>query len=222
MEDRFAIEYLFQINVALGILYVGLSKFRFRENLYDSIVERINFHEYLEKPFDDVASGLVHNTGFHDKHKYIRSVVAILSEEYVARLKGDKNKLFPKDEKGNPPPTPDPPPEYCRFTEDRDKYWVGISNIIISLLALWILCFFRVPPPVEASFFGWVLIIVFGLLALTGQGIFGFYVYFGLRMGQKIKDELDNSLENATEQIGKVQAKLDEPPPFADPNDLPF
>ena len=133
-------------------------------------------------------------------------------EEYVARLKGDKNKLFPEDEEGNSLPVPDPPPEYRRFTKDRDKYWVGVPNILFSLMALWILCFFRVPPPVEASFFGWVLIIVFGLLALTGQGIFGFYIYFGLRMEQKIKDELDNSLESATEQIGKVQANLNEPP----------
>ena len=212
MEYRFAIEYLFQVNIALGAFYIGLSKFRFRENLYDSIVERINFYEYLEQPFDNVASGLVHNTGFHDKHKYIRSVVAILSEEYVARLKGDKNKLFPEDEKGNSLPIPDPPPAYRRFTRDRDKYWVGVPNILLSLVALWGLCFVRVPIPLEASFDGWIPIIGLSLLAFSGQGIFGLYVYRGLRMGQKIKDELDNSLENATEQIGKVQANLDEPP----------
>ena len=45
---------IFQLNAALGILYVGLPKFRFRENFYNTIVERINFHEYSETYRDEV------------------------------------------------------------------------------------------------------------------------------------------------------------------------
>ena len=39
---------LFQLNVALGILYLGLPHFRSRENYYDTVVEHINTQNYSE------------------------------------------------------------------------------------------------------------------------------------------------------------------------------
>ena len=45
MND-FVLVGIFQVNVTLGILYIGLQQFRFRENLYDDIVQLINQHGY--------------------------------------------------------------------------------------------------------------------------------------------------------------------------------
>lgn len=222
--DQFVIENIFQINAALGILYVGLPKFRFRENLYDIIVERINFHEYLKMPFNDVAKDLLHDADFTDNHKCIRSIIALLPEAYRGNLKGNKNidTLFPEEEQ---PPRP-LSGLYRWFANDRDKYTVGLCTIFVSIVALWILCFFSLPAS-KISLLGRIFMGIFIFGAFLGQIVFGANVYFGRRMAQQVKKDLNNSLEIATEKIRKVQAKLDTrtpptlPPIIAD-DDLPF
>ena len=182
--DRFVIENIFQINAALGILYVGLPKFRFRENLYDTIVECINFHEYLKMPFNEVAKDLLHNTGFADNHKYIRSIIALLPEVYRDNLKGNENidALFPEEEQ---PPRP-LPGLYRWFADDLDKYTVGSCTIVVSIVALWILCFFSLPTS-EISLLGGIFIGLFIFGAFLGQIVFGANIYFGRRMAQPLR-----------------------------------
>lgn len=212
--DRFVIENIFQINAALGILYVGLPKFRFQEILYEAIVERVNFHGYLDMPFDNVGASLLHDPKFTDSHKYIQSVVALLPEEYLGNLEGNKRNLFPEpeDDEDQPEPPPDPPPLCCRFIDNRDKYIVGASNILVSIIALWILCFVSITPCEISSKSCWMLIGLFVLLGLLGQGVLTFYVSSGLRMARDVKKDLNRSLKNATKKIAKVQAKLKKPP----------
>ena len=221
---------IFQLNAALGILYVGLPKFRFRENFYNTIVERINFHEYSETYRDEVKEArgrlLDGDPVFTNNHHYIRRVVSTLPDDYRNELTGSENfdSSLPEGQSSQPPAR-----LHNWFADDRDKYCVGTLTIFVSIVALWI-CFFN-PTCLEIFSVGWVFTAAFlGQLAMIVN------VYLGQLIARRVRKKLNSALEDITDKLRKQQASLDtqtppetfpssepdEPPPYAADDDLPF
>ena len=198
MND-FVLVGIFQINVTLGILYIGLKQFRFRENLYADIVQLINHHCYADIHQSDHSDLLKNDSDFSTHYHTIREWIIALPDNYQQKLDGIETFKFltPKEESTR---------RLLRlhnwFLKDRDKRWVWRVTIMPSLAALWIYL-----SPIFANS---PVILFFLGTAISGQLILIFNAFLGyLIVLRKTKEQLNRSLPFVMDKHRKQEADKD-------------
>jgi len=78
---------LCQVNVALGILYIGLREARYRQKAYESIVEILNAHKYCRVTDSTHFTEMLLSEGvFARKHHLIVDWIRELPGQIQAKL----------------------------------------------------------------------------------------------------------------------------------------
>ena len=189
MDNSFILISIFQLNVAIGILYTALPKFRFSENLYNNVVDCINSYGFFAN--QDVAHNLAgSNDNYGVPYRYIRGLVNTLPTDFHEKLEGiEKFDSY----------TSSSPPErlwhlwHAWYAKNVDKWLVWIVSIIAPFLALW-LCFFSV------EFLDYCNIVYFSTLIVfagLGQVIPIMNVLWGFWMVRKVSKKVNASLAKA-------------------------
>ena len=197
MND-FVLVGIFQVNVTLGILYIGLQQFRFRENLYDDIVQLINRHGYADIYQSGHKDHLLGNdSSFAIHYHTIREWMIALPDNYQQKLEGIEIFEFHTSEG-------EPTQRLLRlhnwFLKDRDKHLIWGITIIPSLIALW-LCL----SPIFANshvFYTLFGTAVFGQLILIVNALLGYLIVL-----RKTKEQLNRSLSFVMDKHKKREAR---------------
>lgn len=126
---------ILQLNVAMGILYAALPKFRFREDLYNNVVKLINLRKFFKNTDPEDADSLAGRNDYYGKpYRYIRRVSQGLPPDYQGKLEGFEN--FPKY-------TPSKLSIllwslwHIWYEKNIDKFFVWLLSIITPFLILW-------------------------------------------------------------------------------------
>ena len=217
---------LFQLNVALGILYLGLPHFRSRENYYNTVVEHINTQKYSEtfkgeaKKFRDKLMGS--DSKFSRYHHRVRKKIIGLPSVHYNQL--NEREIFRQNQQ-----TRDSSNKWHHrwcgwFGDNWDKCIVGLFAVLIPTVVLW--AYYLWPPPKTSYPKFWE-----GPAIVCGQiSVFVFF-YFGQEKLKWSEKRLYNALLYMTEAIRMEQASSDtedppdeedDPPYFASNDDLPF
>lgn len=205
MND-FVLVGIFQINVALGILYIGLQQFRFRENLYDDIVQLINQHGYADIYQSGHKAHLLDNdSSFAIHYHTIREWMIALPANYQQKLEGIYQQKLEGIEIFEVPTSEGEPTQrllrlHNWFLKDRDKHLVWGITIIPSLVALW-LCL----SPIFANSHVFYLLFgaaVFGQLILIVNALLGYLIVL-----RRTKEQLNRSLSFVMDKHQKQEAR---------------
>lgn len=211
---------LFQLNVALGILYLGLPSYRSRENYYNTVVEHINTQNYSEtfsrsvKKFRDAL--MDNDSKFSRHHHYVRKKIVGLPSSHYDRLEG---KATFRRHQQTQNASKKWHHRWCGWLrENWDKCIVGVFAVIIPTLILWIYYVANLPLPKR-----WESISI-----ACGQiSVFAFF-YSVQEMLKRSEKRLYNALQYMTEAISREQASSvtqeppDDQPPYTADDDLPF
>ena len=174
---------IFQLNVAVGILYTALPKFRFRENLYQNTVDNLNSYNFFsnQKLANELAG---RNDTYGEAYRYIRRLVDRIPDEYSKQIKGLEN--FDAYDSNSPPERFWNLWHYW-YSRDVDKWLTWIISIIAPFVLLW-LCYLTVCFIPQWGVIGF---------ALGGHIIPVLNVLSGIWMVRKVNRRVNGLLERA-------------------------
>ena len=193
---------LFQLNVALGILYIGLPNFRSRENFYDTAVVLINDYKYSETYRSEVRNArnnlMDSDSKFTHSHHYIRKTIVGLPSPHFDQLIGSE--IFERQIQTQNPPNKWHHRWYKWFASNWDKCIVGLFSVLIPTGVLW--AYFLYPSKTYPKFWE-------GLSIACGQIAVFVFFYLGREILKWNERRLYNALRYTTDEIRKEQATLD-------------
>ena len=206
-EDFFVFAVLisiFQLNVTLGILYIGLPEFRFRMGLYDVVIDRINHYRFFEiyEGKTDLGQLLASDGAFSERLNEVQDWVIELPPEYLEKLPPRINQHIrnykPSEKKR----------DRCLwslykwFANGRDKVLIWILTLVIAFVAIWGRALF---PDLLKDYNSIVQIIAgIGFLNIILHLIFGFI------LPSSFQKKFNASIEYVMNEI-KIK---EEPKPF--------
>ena len=190
---------LFQVNITFELLYIGLPELRFRTNLYNNIVEVIDYHRYSD--IYQKISETNQDGDLSDQYHTIQGWICKLPSENTSSLNIDLVDYAPRT-KGDWLLS-----LHDYFAKDRDKAVVWILTVFPALSAIWMR---HIDPQILEDFFinpAWI----------AGMGILIpiVFVILGRVLASRVKSRLKKALEAITDKFGKED--LDEAL-----DDLPF
>ena len=195
MEMHFLVQIL-QVNIALGILYVGLKEFRFREKLFSKIAETISDYDFVSLLREQNRLGILFSSSekfsehFHIILKWIRE----LPDDYRLKIKGIETCSIPESQPGK---TTQASLRLHRwFLKNRDKYLAWYATIIPSLLTIW-----------WAYFFGTINQEIGLSVAVVGELVLVVHVILGRKMAQGAQAQVSHSTKIVMEQFRKKVAE---------------
>lgn len=178
---------LFQINITFGLLYIGLPELRFRSNLYDNIVDAVNYHRY--NSIYRKVSETEQDGDLSDSYHTIMGWIYKLPAEMKYGLNIDLDKYAPRTT-GNWISTC-----HDQFAKDRDKLIVWIFTVAPAFVVIWSRYFS--PENLERLYDK--------LSIVAGAGIIIpiLLVFLGYMLARIVKGRLDRSLETIKDQFGR-------------------
>ena len=198
---------LFQLNVALGILYLGLPNFRSREDYYDMVVEHINTQKYSDtfdaavKKFRDIL--MENDSKFARYHHFVRKKIVGLPSPYYDKLDGSAVFRWQQQAQNSSNKWHH---RWCGwFGDNWDKCIVGLFAVLIPTLVLW--AYLLWPSKAHPKFWE-------NFSIACGQiSVFVFF-YSGQEILKRSETRLYNALQYMTKAISMEQASSDtEDPP---------
>ena len=129
-----------QINIALGILYVGLPKFRFRDNIYNDIVNILNanpFVDLIEERRDRFERLLMTDSEFSGHYHDLRIWLRKLPDYFRDKIQGSERFKIMQHEHAPRSRLDHAERGFWWFEVNGDKKTVWISSIIPSIFLLW-------------------------------------------------------------------------------------
>ncbi len=178
---------LFQINITFGLLYIGLPELRFRSNLYDNIVDAVNYHRYnviYRKVSETEQDG-----DLSDSYHTIMGWIYKLPAEMKYGLKIDLDTYAPRTT-GNWLSS-----YHDHFTKDRDKLVVWVFTVAPAFVVIWLRYF---SPEILEKFYNKFSIVAgFGICSPI------ILVFLGYMLARTVKGRLDRSLETIKDKFGR-------------------
>lgn len=178
---------LFQINITFGLLYIGLPELRFRSNLYDNIVDAVNYHRY--NVIYREVSETEQDGNLSNSYHTIMGWIYKLPAEMKYGLKVNLDKYAPTTT-GNWLSS-----FHDQFAKDRDKLIVWFLTVAPAILVIWTR--YSWPEILERSYNKLSIVAGAGLLIPI------VLVFLGYMLARTVKGRLDRSLETIKDKFGK-------------------
>ena len=190
---------ILQVDIALGILYVGLKEFRFREKLHHNIATAISDSGFVTLARSNTLLGKL----FAEDNEFSRHYHTV--REWILELPdSDRQKIERIDELNIALNRPERPvsPSIQRdkwFLRDRDKRMVWAVVIVPSLAVMWLLVFFQAGGTQ-------VLGVITGIL---GQLVLARNVFLGRVLARRAEREVQDSVKYIMNKYGEQRAESD-------------
>ncbi len=185
-----------QINVALGILYVGLGESRFREKLYAAVETQIKNKDFVNVDINSKAysSLITGDSEFADFHHLVRDWICELPENRQAGLLSSHWQALTQDDSGEIQSKKRKLPyRYHAFLQNIDKWIVSIVTIIPSFVAIWGLLYLQWSGIAIEQGSGLAIIYLLGLV--FGQLVPVGFLVAGLRISRSVRNQLNEAVE---------------------------
>ena len=198
---------LLQVNIALGILYVGLREFRFRERLYHNMVKAISESGFvgITKSQETLASLFQENMTFGVNFHTIRDWILALPDS-------EREKIDKYEELKFPPAREDRNEQELQtrsrfwmqmhngFLNNEDKYIVWWTSIIPAMVWMWVLLWWSDSNTIKVIS---AILAIVGLVAILGMWA------LGRQIAQKSEKEVQSALDYIMNRYRELKAASD-------------
>ena len=185
---------MMQINIALGILYIGLGVSRYRNRLHEAIVASI--HARVGTRDDSTASiyaqMLDDDDEFREKHDKVSLWIGELPDRYSNQLVGTSAGLFSTKTEG----VQVPPKPYRWYKFNLDRWITFIIASVIPIGLTWYLAVCPSNPPPG---------IIYPVLAI-GQVLVAGHVLAGWWMVRHYRDDFSEALKYVVVALEGISA----------------